>query len=199
MNSTSKSYGLHFFGHLVSFDCDIQDLKLVFRKTEEIEFPEHSSAENESLISDMFPGILRKGFVVTLVIALEDQFKIYCETLREAAGQKLKWNELKGSPLERFILYGEKVCGLKSMCDSSVREQLGALIEVRNCIVHNYSNVEGFSKRKVIEKFSKQIDGVGIESECVTFNFDACLRCADIVFNFMEQAYSAALNVYPKE
>jgi hypothetical protein len=70
--------GLMFFGDLVNLDCHIQDLKLVLRKTEEIEFPTHEGAANgESLIDDIFPDITRKAFIVTLLIALDDQFKIY--------------------------------------------------------------------------------------------------------------------------
>jgi hypothetical protein len=114
MTGTEISPGLDFFGNLVDFDCHIQDLKLVLKKTEEIEFPEHEGAEDdETLISDIFPDITRKSFVVTLLIVLDDQFKTYCEILRGATGQQLKWNDLRGSALERFIAYSEKVCGLQ--------------------------------------------------------------------------------------
>ena len=92
---------------------------------------------------------------MTLLIALDDQFKIFCDILRDANGHKLKWNDLKGSALERFIVYSEKVCGLKSVCDNSTRQLLEGLIEVRNCIVHNNSSIGGFSKTKVIERFSE--------------------------------------------
>jgi hypothetical protein len=155
MDKTIISPGLHFFGNLVDLDCHMQDLKLVLRKTEEIEFPEHEEAiEGEALISDIFPDITRKSFIVTLLIALDDQFKTYCEILRAATGQKLKWNDLKGSALERFITYSEKVCGLPPVCDDSTRQLLEGLIEVRNCIVHNNSALEGFSKAKIIQRFA---------------------------------------------
>ena len=73
MDKTRISPGLHFFGNLVDLDCHMQDLKLVLRKTEEIEFPEHGEAiEGETLISDIFPDIPRKSFIVTLLIALDD-------------------------------------------------------------------------------------------------------------------------------
>jgi hypothetical protein len=199
MSRIPLSPGIRFFGNLVDLDCHIQDLKLVLRKTEEIEFPEHEvAAEGESLISDIFPDITRKSFIVTLLIALDDQFKSYCEILKEATGQSLKWNDLKGSALERFITYGEKVCGLNSVSDDLIKQQLVGLIEVRNCIVHNNSSIDGFSKQKVIENFSLQTEGVKIQEGYITLDLVACNNCADIVLKFMEQAYHSALEVFPK-
>ena len=173
---------------------------MVLRKTEGIEFPDHEdSVEGESLIADIFPDITRKSFIVTLLIALDDQFKVYCEILKRATGQKLKWNDLKGSALERFITYSEKVCGLKSVCDDLVRQKMVAIIEIRNCIVHNNSSIEGFSKKQVIESFSNKIEGVDIQDGYITLELIACNSCADIVLEFMEKAYRSALEVYPYE
>jgi hypothetical protein len=45
--------GCKFFGNLVDLDCEMQDLKLILQKTEEM-FPDHDS-ESESLIMDIFP------------------------------------------------------------------------------------------------------------------------------------------------
>ena len=200
MSRIQLSPGLQFFGNLVDLDCHIQDLKLVLRKTEEIEFPDHEgSVEGESLLADIFPDITRKSFIVTLLIALDDQFKVYCEILREATGQKLKWNDLKGSALERFITYSEKVCGIKSVCDDLVRQKVAALTEVRNCIVHNNSSIEGFSKKQVIESFSKRMEGVHIQDCYITLEFIACNNCADIILEFMEKAYRSALREFPYE
>lgn len=198
MKRTDLYPGLRFFGNLVDLDCHVQDLKLVLRKTEEIEFPEHAN-EGESLIFDIFPDITRKSFIVTLLIALDDQFKIYCEILRSIQHQQLKWNDLKGSALERFITYSEKVCGINKVYDESTRQLLEGLIEVRNCIVHNNSSVEGFSKAKVIQHFAKQMKGVDILEDYISIDFAACNNCADLVLKFMEHAYGAALDIYPRK
>jgi len=200
MNRTDLSPGLRFFGNLVDLDCHMQDLKLVLRKTEEIEFPEHEDAnEGDSLIFDIFPDITRKSFIVTLLIALDDQFKIYCEILRTASEQQLKWNDLKGSALERFITYSEKVCGIQKLCDESTRQLLEGIIEVRNCIVHNNSSIEGFSKAKVIQHFAKQMNGVDIVEGNISVDLAACINCADVVLKFMEHAYRSALKKFPRD
>jgi hypothetical protein len=194
------SPGVQFFGNLVDLDCHLQDLQLVLKRTEEIEFPEHEvDPESEFLITDIFPDITRKSFVVSLLIALEGQFKAYCETLRVATGQQLKWADLKGSSLERFITYSEKVCGLESVCDDTIREQLVGLIEVRNCIVHNNSSVDGFSKRKVIEDLSARVEGVSIKDNLIAIELSACSTFAEIILEFMKQASRSAIKVFPKD
>ena len=171
----------------------------MLNKTEEIEFPEHDHPYIEQgLVDDIFPDITRKSFLVTLLIALDDQFKIYCQILKQATGAKLKWNELRGSALERFISYSEKVCGIPSVCDQSNRQRIIGLIEVRNCIVHNNSSVEGFAKSKVVEAFSKQVSGLEIKDSYITLELEACHYCADVVFEFMKHAYDAALAEHPE-
>ncbi len=199
MNKPELSHYAKFFGNLVELDCHFEDLRTVLKKTEEIEFSEHDEfIEGESLISDIFPDITRKSFIVTLLIALDDQFKIYCDILSNATDQKLKWNNLKGSALERFILYSEKVCGVPNLYEVDSRKKLAALIEVRNCIVHNNSNTIGFSKAKVIEEFSRKLDGLNIEDGYIFLNLAACYECADIVLKFMERAYRAGLEAFPE-
>jgi hypothetical protein len=197
MTKTEISPGLHFFGNLVEFDCHIHDLKAVLKKTEEIEFPEHNGVNDEEvLINDIFPDIFRMSFIVTLLIALDDQFKTFCEILKNATKQKLKWNSLKGSTLERFITYSEKVCGLPPVCTNSSKQILEGLIEVRNCIVHNNSAIEGFSKAKTIEHFVKQMEGISLENGYISVDVQACNRFADLVLEFMGYAYHSALSVF---
>lgn len=112
MSKSKIQPGLLFFGNLIDLGCHVRDLEIVLRKSEEIEFPTDGKRyEGDSLISDIFPDIMRKSFVVTLLIALDDQFKIYCEVLRDATNQTLKWNDLKGSALERFITIARKSVG----------------------------------------------------------------------------------------
>jgi hypothetical protein len=196
MSRQTLSAGLQFFGNLVELDCYMRDLRFVLKK----DFPDHESAiESESLINDIFPQITRRGFVVTLIIALEDQFKIFCEILKTANDQKLKWGDLKGSTLERFLTYSEKVCGLNNFPENGLRQKLAGLIEVRNCIVHNNSCIDGFSKKQVIENLAKEVDGLSIEDGYIVLELVACTSFVDIVFEYMQAAYNSALLRYPHD
>jgi hypothetical protein len=198
MSKIEMSPGLRLFGDGVQWDCHIQDLRLVLRKTEEIEFPEEEeTADEDILIDDIFPDITRKSFIVTLLIALDDEFKSFCEILRTATARRLKWNDLRGSALERFIAYSEKVCDLPPICDHAARQLLEGIVELRNCIVHNNSCVEDFSKRKAIEHLSKQMKGVRIVEGYVHLDLVACNTAADIVHVFMDGAYKIACTKFP--
>jgi hypothetical protein len=84
------------------------------------------------------------------------------------------------------------------MYDDSIRQKLSWPIEVRNCIVHNNSTTKDFRKRKVIESFSNQVEGVTIQDDFISLEVAACNSCADIVLQFMERAYYSALEVFPK-
>jgi hypothetical protein len=195
VKESSLAHHYKFFGNLVDLDCIIQDLKLVLAKTEEIDFPDHENG----LTADVFPDITRKSFIVSLLITLDEQFKVYCGILKESTGQTLKWNELKGSALERFITYSTKVCGLSNIKDDSTKQLLSGLIEVRNCIVHNSSSIDGYGKRKIVESFASQIEGISIEDDIIYFSVEACISCADLVLEFMSKAYNAGLDKFPKE
>ncbi|MDO8356395.1 MAG: hypothetical protein Q7U76_08415 [Nitrospirota bacterium] len=199
MKKTDHPPGLHFFGNLVDLDCHLQDLKLLLRKTEEIEFPYHEGADgDDTLITVDFPDFTRKSFIVTLLIALDDQLRTYCDLLKTTTGQKLKWGDLKGSPLDRFVTYSEKACGLGPVCDEPTRQLLQGLIEVRNCIVHNNSCLEGFSKPEAVESFAKKVKGIEIQEGRISLNLEACNRCTDIVLEFMQKAYHSALERFPR-
>lgn len=197
MESSALYPGLNFYGHMVAFDCIIQDLKLILKKTEEIEFPDHST--EDGLIDDIFPDITRRSFVVTLLIGLEDQFKTFCGILRSASKQLLKWNDLKGSALDRFLSYCEKVCCLPVVSDPIKKQNIKGLIEVRNCIVHNNSTLDDFPNAKEILKFFKTVKGLSVNNGRIVLNYDGCINCADIVHGFMDSAYEAALKRYAKK
>ena len=188
--------GLQFFGSLVDLDCHIQDLKLVLKKTEEISFSEHH--ESESLISDIYPDITRKSFIVSLLISLDAQMSGYCIHLKKYDDQKIKWNDLKGSALERFIKYSEKACGLSPVADEATKQKIRGLIELRNCIVHNDSEIEGFGKAAALESFTCHVEGISLASGRIELTLEACMECADLIHSFMESAYRSALQKYPK-
>ena len=152
--------------------------------------------DETNLIPEIFHDVTRKGFIVTLLISLDEQFKIFCGILRQATAQKLSWTDLKGSSMERFLKYSVDVCKLQPVCTDQMRQSMAQLISARNCIVHNSSQVDGCSRAKEIEAFAKQMKGVFINDGVLTFDFDACVSCADFVLDFMESAYHSAITAF---
>ena len=201
--SPKENPNLFFFGSMVDLDCNLQDIKLVLRKTEEIEFEDHPEAseelKEEGLIMDIFPSIARESFIVTLIIILESEFRKFCKLLREIEDISLKWTELRGSALDRFKIYCEKLSGLivpnahQNLC------LVRGLIETRNCIIHSNASIENFGKANAVKEFANSIEGINIvRDQYLEFTYDACIQCSDIIMNFMQQWYDAALERYPK-
>jgi len=146
----------------------------------------------------IFPDIARNSFIISLLIALEYEFKTFCGLLKEIEGHSLKWNELRGSSLDRFICYCERLSNLKVVKDNTKRQLIKGLIEARNCIVHNNSSIEFFGKAREIVQFANSVTGISIENGYLIFSYEACLMCADIINSFMQDAYDVAIEKYPK-
>lgn len=198
MKSSQPDPSLNFFGHLVDFCAYIQDLILILKRTEETDFPDDSDDTEEGLTHYIFPDIMRLSFVVTLLITLEDQFRIFCTILRDANGHVLKWTDLKGSALDRFIAYCEKVCNMPEVTDPTKMRNIRCLTYVRNCIVHSNSCVRDFPNEKEIRRFSTSVQGLNVEEDYIILTHEGCINCADIVKGFMEDAYNTALKKYPR-
>ncbi len=194
---------LFFFGNMIDLDCLLQDLRLVLKKTEEIDFDSRSESDNplddSGLILDIFPNIVRESYIVSLLIIFENELRGFCELLRVIEDIPIKWNQLRGSALERFLIYVESLSGLPLNADDEMKNKITGLIEARNCIVHANSRLENFGNRKAVEGFMRVVDGVKIDEGLLRFSYDACIECANIVSLFMEKAYNAALGRYPKK
>ncbi|MFA0570328.1 hypothetical protein [Vibrio gallaecicus] len=179
-----------FFGNLVSLDCYVKDLLLILEKTESIEL----GSSSDGLVYDCFPDVTRKSHIVTVLIVLEREFSTFCNQLRLATSQPLKWNDLKGSAIERFIKYCSTVCGVESPEDAINLQDIKGLIELRNCIVHNDSCIEGFSKATVIKQLASRYDGIDIENGYISLSHGACDKLTVVAFSFLESWYQSALN-----
>lgn len=186
----SITHETQFFGDLVSLDCYVQDLLLILEKTESIELGRSS----DRLVFDCFPDVTRKSHIVTVLIVLEREFSTLCNRLKLATDQPLKWNDLKGSAIERFSKYCSTVCGIPEPENLSNFQDVKGLIELRNCIVHNDSCIEGFPKATVIKQLASRYDGIDIDNGYITLSHDACIGLTVVAFNFLESWYQSALN-----
>lgn len=178
-----------FFGNLVDLDCYIQDLLLILEKTENIAL----GSSSDGLGSDCFPDVTRKSHIVTVLIVLEREFSKFCTQLKSATGQALKWNDLKGSAIEKFIKYCTVVCGMELPDNSALLQDVKGLIELRNCIVHNDSCIEGFSKSTTIKQLASRYGGINIEGNYIYLSHEVCVSLTVVAFEFLESWYQRAL------
>ncbi|EIQ1514433.1 hypothetical protein HYO42_22535 [Vibrio parahaemolyticus] len=178
--------------HMFRLECELRGLEAYFRDLKlvlsNIDSMELSSGE-ENLTFASFPDVIRKGHIVTLLIVLEDQFSSLCKLQREIYDHKLKWSDFRGSALERFMIYCESVCGIKRPVTSAELDDIKCLIELRNCIVHNSSDLDGFNKANQIFALSKRQSGLDVTCGFIELSHEACLDLTDIAFEFIKRWY----------
>ncbi|MDN3699604.1 hypothetical protein QWY97_20050 [Vibrio cortegadensis] len=180
-----------FKGSLNLLDIYTQDLNRVLDKISTVEF-----SRSEKPVINCFPDVTYKSHVLSVVIILEQQFSYFCTSLQNYTSQKLKWNDLKGSALERFIKYNHDVCGLDKPSCNELLQDLKGVIELRNCVIHNNSFLNGFSKSRVVEQLTKRVDGLEIKNNFIRLNQDACKKITSIIFNFLRAWYQSAINKF---
>jgi len=83
-----------------------------------------------------------------LIILLENEIRRYCQNLHKFGVVPIKLNGLRGSSIEKFMLYTTKLAGFNFSFHDGLLENLKGLIELRNCIVHADSSVDEFSKKR---------------------------------------------------
>lgn len=192
---------LFLFGDMCDFSIVLSDLKLIHKKTEELDFDNSDDQTNleETLITYSFPAFPRSGFIVTLMIMAENQFRSFVTTLRILEDYPIKWNHLRGSAFDKLLIFSEKLSKIRIDVDKIVKDRIRSLIETRNCIVHSNSCVPEYSHPEVVEKFVNSLTGCTVEDGYIHLSFEGCFECADLVENFMTAVYHAALKKYPKE
>ena len=108
---------------------------------------------------------LRMSIIVNLVTFLEVELQNFCSNLQTALNLKIKYNEIKGTILEQFKTYTNKVGDLEIDFSSSTYQRVKNIIELRNCIVHYEGIIENFYGRKfnrseAIKKLAKEISSI---------------------------------------
>ena len=111
-----------FFGNSVDFDVAMRELEIFLNETESF-FAERKKTlkyENEYyedlnekyLFYYWFPNLQRRNFVTTLVTIIENEIHSYCDTLFRHKKVSIKYSDLQGTPIEKFLKYSVKLAGL---------------------------------------------------------------------------------------
>ncbi len=82
-----------------------------------------------------FPLALNYSFVVLVFIELETKLMELCGLLRDLRHSSFSVKDITGRGVEKYALYIERVGGIKRS-ELKYWEQIAALQQIRNCIVH---------------------------------------------------------------
>jgi hypothetical protein len=201
-NSTDK------LDEIKAYHQEIEDLLTAEKKKFEdinIELSENEALYNKkyhfeyTLIQN-----LRMSVIVSLVTFLEIELQTICSALKKGLSLPLSYSEIKGTTLEQFKTYINKVVLLNfdfSKFDiSSVKE----VIELRNCIVHYDNQIEDFygrrfSRSQSITSLAKKLQSIEIsDNESIRLNSQACTDCIKIIEDFIVSIYHQLLDKFPK-
>lgn len=203
---------LIFFGNLVYADMQLtdlsaflQDVELFIRKTHKKLSSKYSKGlpplEIEFTIEryeHSFNDILRKSFVIALVIFLERELGQYCDDFQKHLNHGIGWKDFKGSVLDRFQLFTKKFLKLKlDFKNKNIWQDLHGLIAIRNCLIHADSDLNKFSEAPRIKDFIKRYKSISLQEGYVELSLKACEDCLVIVKDFTEVIYDYALTFFP--
>jgi len=206
----SAHANIMFFGNLVDAGVKLQDLEIflidvnnfiedTFEKLSSKKFRGASLIDFEITKEQYrysFGEILRKSFVVTLCIFLEQEIGKYCEEFQKQIKLDIGWKDLRGSMLERFKNFIQKIIKLKLNFNNTIWQDLQAIISLRNCLVHSDSSLKNFSDAMRLRAFSKKYS-IEIENDYVEISINNCEECLGIVQTFIEIIYDSALLYFP--
>ena len=154
--------------------------------------------EIEARYGESFGEILRKSFVVSLVIFLEQEIGDYCAEFKKHLNLDIGWNYFKGTLLERFKLFSNKLLKLKLNIKNDLWQDLQSIISLRNCLVHSGGWLTTSLDSNRIIEFSKRKGFLQIQEDgYIEISTETCEQCLQIIKEFIEIIYEHALIYFP--
>ena len=211
----SEKANLAFFGNFVEAMTRLEDLAAFLKEINKFIEETHKRLEslNNSYIKKhyehheftllsagyevSFGEILRKSFIVTLVIILELEIGTYCDEFKDQLHLKIGWKDFRGAALDRFKIFIDKLIGIKLSISNNTWKDLHSIVAIRNCLVHADGCLKNFSEANEIIDFSRRYSSLEIQYDFVQISLRTCEYCLGIVLDFIEAIYGDALLFFP--
>ena len=205
----SKKIDGKFLECATIFDMSMREFEIFLSESEKF-FKERQKKlkyENEYyddlnekfLFYKWFPNIQRRSFIVSLVSIFEKEAKLYCTILNEYKKVKIKFSDLHGSAIEKFINYTINLAEINYEIEQKVFDDIKSLIEVRNCIVHSDGNIKNYDKKSVIKKFAKTFDGITFENDQIFISYKFCQAALKLISDFFNDVYKGGVYRYEND
>lgn len=122
---------------------------------------------------------------VMMAFFFEKEMRNLCGLMENIFKTNVSLSDLSGNWVERYRKYILKVIGLPIVPSDTMWQDLMGFYEIRNCIVHNLGELEGYPKRKVIEQFCLRNKAPKIINGTLIFNDDSSINCQGIIGSFI--------------
>ncbi len=198
---------LLFFGNWVDASSRIEDIEKFLEQTSSAYERELKWLEEEGhvdldiefvpLFAETLPPILYMSVVIAAASVLEQELRGVCQALRDALKLPLSFNDITGSLLERFKKYAVNLAGLPIELQDSDWQDILAVYEIRNCLVHAGGDLGAFGKADVIRAFAERRQLTLRADNHLELNGGTAQTIARVIYRFLEAVYDAALARFP--
>lgn len=198
---------LLFFGNWVDASSRIEDIEKFLEQTASAYQRELTWLEEEGhvdldiefvpLFAETLPPILYTSVVIASVSVLEQELRGICHALRDALKLQLSLNDIAGSVVERFRKYAIGVAGLPVTLPDSDWQDILAVYEIRNCLVHAGGDLRAFPKAEAIRTFAQRRQLTLCREQHLALEGTTAKTIARVIYEFLEAVYDAALEKFP--
>jgi hypothetical protein len=198
---------LLFFGNWVDASSRIEDIEKFLEHADSAYQRELKLLDEEGhvdldiefvpLFAETLPPILYTSVVIAAASVLEQELRGISHALREALKLPLSFNDLSGSLIERFRKYTIGLAGLPVTLQEGEWQDILAVYEVRNCLIHAGGDLRSFPKADAIRLFSQRHQLTMCQDDRLELEKQTAKTIARIIYAFLENVYEAALVKFP--
>ena len=143
---------------------------------------------------EVFRGMLRSSFIISLVSVLETRLSQACQAAAIIVRSQIKRSDLKGSVLERSRKFLE-VLAKFSEPSPDQWDFLTGIYDVRNVLVHNQGKVYLSWKKQRLSKFIKAQPGLSAPNDFISIEKDFGFSCLGAIQSFLESLQNEIQNL----
>jgi hypothetical protein len=200
----AKEINSEFFGNAVDLDISMRELEIFLveienffetrKKSLNYENKYYEDLNEKFLFYYWFPNLERRNFIISLVTIIENETRAYCNTLYKHKKVPIKYSELRGSAIEKFLNYTEKLAGIKFDFSEEMIKSLKLLSELRNCIIHTDGYIKDCSNKQAIIDFSDKFGE--IKNGRIYLSKEFCQDALELVKKFFNEIFKSGYFKY---
>lgn len=150
----------------------------------------------DSAYNDSLPGILHATIWIFTTCFLEAELRRFASALGRCLELPLDFRDLAGTWADRFRKYVVGLAELPLNISDEDWQDVKGIVEIRNCLVHSMGELQGFSKRSVIEAFCSRNKGPEIRNDVLHLSDSSSLVVMGVGGRLLGESYDTAYHTF---